>query len=126
MSKNGDVVWADGKSWQRDNEWEGEEKQWWIAPAITGLKGHKTLKELKQREDFEWIVKNGKLVTWNFNTDVTNSFYSKGYNEGYQDGKEDIRKEIASACRPKTWGLDINGVWVDELAKFDWSKTWTR
>ena len=57
MSKNGDVVWANGASWQRDNEWESLAKQWWIAPAIDGLDGHKTLKELKEFKDFEWIVK---------------------------------------------------------------------
>lgn len=60
MSKNGDVVWANGVSWQRDNDWENLAKQWWIAPAIDGLDGHKTLKELKQYKDFDWVVKNGE------------------------------------------------------------------
>lgn len=60
MSKNGDVVWANGAAWQRDNEWEGKKKQWWIAPPVEGLNGQKTLKKLKAFKDFVWIVKNGE------------------------------------------------------------------
>ena len=60
MSRNGDVVWANGASWQRDNLWEQEPKQWWICPALGDLSA--TLKELKQHSDFAWVVLNGELV----------------------------------------------------------------
>ena len=60
MSKNGDVVWANEAVWQRDNQWEIGHKQWWIAPAIDGLDGQKTLKELKEYKDFDWIVFKGR------------------------------------------------------------------
>lgn len=129
MSKNGDVVWANGASWQRDNQWEGLPKHWWIAPSIDGLDGQKTLKNLKAFKDFKWVVKDGALIIWRSDPaelEIERE-RAKGYNEGYEDGKDDIRKEISSACQPKTWGLDINGIWVDELGKFKWSTpSWTR
>ena len=60
MSTNGDVVWANGASWQRDNSWEQEPKQWWICPFLDDLSA--TLKELKKYPDFAWVVLDGELV----------------------------------------------------------------
>jgi len=57
MSKNGDVVWANEVVWQRDNQWEIGHKQWWVAPAVDG---QKTLKELKEYKDFDWLVFKGR------------------------------------------------------------------
>ena len=63
MSKNGDVVWANGLSWQRDtNYFENEKKQWWYS-SVCGPYATKTLKELKTHSDFCWLVKNGQVVT---------------------------------------------------------------
>lgn len=56
MSKTGDIVWADGKSWQRDDEHASGFKEWWIAPK----NNPSTLKVLKEYNDFRWLVKNGK------------------------------------------------------------------
>ena len=33
MSKNGDVVWADGMAWQRDEELDEGDKNWWVSPT---------------------------------------------------------------------------------------------
>ena len=64
MSCPGDVVWADGVAWQRDDDYVGDtEKQRWLAPAAPTGAGHKTLKELKEFQDFRWLVKNGE-VKW--------------------------------------------------------------
>lgn len=59
MSKNGDVVWADGRAWQRDNNWEQQPKQWWTDPTFDE---QVTLKDLKEHDDFIWLVYDGELV----------------------------------------------------------------
>ena len=64
MSEPGDVVWATGFAWQRDDDYVGDtEKQRWLAPGVPTGAGHKTLKELKEFQDFRWLVKNGE-VKW--------------------------------------------------------------
>ncbi len=57
MSEQGDVVWANGKSWQRDNLLNPSDKKWWINPD-----GVANLKELKAFKDFRWLVKDGEPV----------------------------------------------------------------
>lgn len=56
MSEQGDVVWANGKSWQRDNLLNPHDKKWWINPDEPA-----NLKELKAFKDFRWLVKDGEL-----------------------------------------------------------------
>lgn len=56
MSEQGDVVWADGRSWQKDHMFSTSPKRYWINPDKSA-----TLKELKAFKDFTWLVKNGDL-----------------------------------------------------------------
>ena len=56
MSEQGDVVWADGRSWQKDHMFSTSPKRYWINPDKAA-----TLKELKAFKDFTWLVKDGDL-----------------------------------------------------------------
>ena len=62
MSKNGDVVFANGKSWQRDSdiiETTGD-KNWWYSP-VEQYEGE-LLFNLKGFADFRWLVKDGEVT----------------------------------------------------------------
>lgn len=68
MSKPGDVVWADGLSWQRDEDSYG--KLVWYTPtrypdgtSVGTYANYQALKQLKKHKDFRWLVKDGKLAT---------------------------------------------------------------
>lgn len=98
-SKSGDVVWANGYAWQRDDDFGLSNKRWWIAPSND--ESQMTLKELKTYyDDFVWLVKNGKLV-WNYakgfadGIDTADSVaaHAEGYNEGYKEGYADGVKD---------------------------------
>lgn len=96
MSKNGDVVWANEAVWQRDNQWEIGPKQWWIAPAIDGLDGQKTLKELKEYKDFDWLVFKGRR-----------RFYTDSQVNQLIDQLDNQEQSIRSYQESlKYWGLD--------------------
>lgn len=59
MSESGDVVWSDGKSWQRGIYGSARGvKAWWVNPAV----GTATLEELRHADDFRWLVRDGKRV----------------------------------------------------------------
>ena len=63
MSKNGDVVWASGVSWQRDSDLAIQgNKKWWYTPfgAPDGTGEWAFLSDLKKFGDFRWLVKNGE------------------------------------------------------------------
>lgn len=58
MSNPGDVVWSDGRAWMR--RWDsfgGSQKMWWMAYQGE-LYEWNSLANLKQRDDFEWLVKS--------------------------------------------------------------------
>jgi len=79
MSEPGDVVWADGRTWQRfsglkwqrkdpesyliSEEWRNE-KRWWVRSVLGGIAAQ-TLANLKQADDFEWLVKDGIPIVLN-------------------------------------------------------------
>ncbi len=79
MSKSGDVVWSDGRAWQRfsdltwqrkdpdsyliSEEWRNE-KRWWVRPMLGGI-ASQTLANLKQADDFAWLVKDGIPIVLN-------------------------------------------------------------
>ena len=59
MSRPGDVVWSDGRSWQRGIYGSARgATAWWVNPAV----GTATLEELLQADDFRWMVNHGKRV----------------------------------------------------------------
>ena len=63
MITTGDVVYADGTSWQRDpDSADLHEKNWWYNPERGGGTGQ-TLRSLKKFDDFTWLVKNGEIVS---------------------------------------------------------------
>ena len=79
MSKSGDVVWSDGRTWQRfsdltwqrkdpdsyliPEEWRNE-KRWWVRPMLGGI-ASQTLANIKQHDDFAWLVKDGIPIVLN-------------------------------------------------------------
>ncbi len=63
MSKEGDVVWAMGTTWQRDNTVEKDGKDWWYSPTTVDKSPiGETLKFLKKHDDFLWLVFNGEVM----------------------------------------------------------------
>lgn len=64
MSKPGDVVWADGKSWQKDVIVPPSpgRPSWYspLPPDTFDLR--RRLKHLKAFKDFRWLVKDGEVV----------------------------------------------------------------
>ena len=59
MSKPGDVVWADGRAWLRDDYWSQlGTKNYWIASDADA--DARSTKHLKAFKDFRWLVKNGQ------------------------------------------------------------------
>lgn len=113
-SISGDVVWANGRSWQRDNEaWSEGEKEWWVNPSDNGSTTS-TLRNLKSADDFMWLVRKGKLVysygegfAAGIDTADSVAAHAEGYNEGYQDGYSDGVKDtttpITTPYKVYTW-----------------------
>ena len=67
MSRPGDVVWADGESWQRDaSPIRKGTKAWWYNPkAHTEALGWTTMATLRRSDDFAWLVKDGIPIVLN-------------------------------------------------------------
>ena len=67
MSESGDVVWSDGKSWQRDaSPIRKDTKAWWYNPkAHTEALGWTTMANLRRSDDFAWLVKDGIPIVLN-------------------------------------------------------------
>ena len=65
MSTYGDVVWANGSSWVRENMTVAggqDDKRWWYSVEC-GVYGR--LQDLKKFNDFAWLVKNNQLYSLN-------------------------------------------------------------
>ena len=74
MSKNNDVVFADSVWWTRcpDACAQPSAKNWWLHPEGQGVLRWAALKDLKNHDDFRWIVKNGTdLLALNFEAKKT-------------------------------------------------------
>ena len=117
-SKSGDVVWANGYAWQRDDDFGLGNKRWWIAPSND--ESQMTLKELKTYyDDFVWLVKNGKLV-WNYakgfadGIDTADSVaaHAEGYNEGYKEGYADAQNDTIHTQTGVPSKISIGDVWT--------------
>ncbi len=62
MSESGDVVWSDGRAWQRGRYGSARGvKAWWVNPAV----GTATLEELRHADDFRWLVRDGIPIVLN-------------------------------------------------------------
>ena len=62
MSSPGDVAWADGRAWMRRHDsFGGSQKLWWMTCSAESYAWN-TLANLKQHDDFEWLVKAGTPV----------------------------------------------------------------
>ena len=59
MSRPGDVVWADGRSWVRRHNSFGGVKMWWMSEGSDAWGWH-TLAYLRTLDDFAWLVRDGK------------------------------------------------------------------
>ena len=62
MSVEGDVVYADGRTWQRDGSRKTNKtsKNWWYSPPTPTRRWSEAcaLSELKKFDDFAWLVRN--------------------------------------------------------------------
>jgi len=67
MSEPGDVVWSDGRTWQRDaSPIRKDTKAWWYNPkAHTEALGWTTMANLRRSDDFAWLVKDGIPIVLN-------------------------------------------------------------
>ncbi len=61
MSRPGDVVWADGRSWTHLNV-VAAKKHWWHGPSAPHSDRWTRLRHLKEFDDFRWMVRNGERV----------------------------------------------------------------
>lgn len=65
MSEPGDVVWADGRAWMRRHDsFGGSQKLWWMTCRDECYEWN-ALANLKQHDDFEWLVKDGIPIVLN-------------------------------------------------------------
>ena len=111
MSEQGDVVWANGKSWQRDNLLNPHDKKWWINPD-----GVANLKELKAFKDFRWLVKDGEL-----NSALPAQQAALAYNLGQQNQAEKAAASFRGLVAERDeWQVDArklrderDKVWAD-------------
>lgn len=92
MSKSGDVVWADGMAWQRDDN-NFRKPEWWYSP-ISKAERQNTLKNLKEYSDFRWLVKNGQQ--WG---EYIPADQATIYSAGVTDGEALERKAIVKWLR---------------------------
>ena len=58
MSRPGDVVWADGRSWTHLNV-VAAKKHWWHGPSAPHSDRWTRLRHLKEFDDFRWLVRDG-------------------------------------------------------------------
>ena len=61
MSRPGDAIWSDGRAWIRDTTAYGDHKVWWWCPT-SGNGVFRRLSEVRQADDFRWLVRGGKRV----------------------------------------------------------------
>lgn len=63
MSTPGDVLWANGRAWHRDDECGCAGTRHWVASAAPGhAGGRETLQALHRYADVRWLVKDGTPV----------------------------------------------------------------
>lgn len=102
-SSMGDVVWAYGRAYTKDTYYKDIDEKW---VSFLPKSSCKTLKNLKEAEDFMWIVKNGKLMIFDSpsTTDEAEAI-AKGYNEGYRDGHADGVRDATQPIPYKVYTL---------------------
>ena len=104
MSIEGDVVWAGGKSWQRDEVvGRPNDKNWWYSPVDVDFDGSGVLlADLKRAGDFRWLVKNGQLedgfddgqlAMWDAHARMLG--FDKNIHQSFRAALEDQRNQAA-------------------------------
>ena len=125
MSKNGDVVWADGMAWQRDEELDEGDKNWWVSPTADPMVKVSTLKYLKAFKDFRWLVKDGELVDHDL---VSRIRKQKRSMLAYQMTIKELLDQLKDARSQRNqWANEATRHWLntDEPSLKDrWRRAW--
>ena len=95
MSRTGDVVWANGVTWQRDEStaYAAYAKNWWYS-ATQSYGAGSTLADLERHADFRWLVRDAQPVGGYDEGEAAMGSALSQHQIGFQSGREYERAAI--------------------------------